>query len=317
MACYTFLVASWILCFPLFFVASPVPDRDGYTKMEEYASETNTLTEDYVIPEDITHLRFNVSAAKHLDEFTTFKPCSSSAMEVNLGSTYCRATILMDYQSNRIPLHFPIVKCLNSSPTPQFLRNSNIRCEEVRYNIQMLYEEYAQDKSIIYKPKLTSITAGCVESISPSLIVEKKPGYVILSEEQQMPEYLSTVSLAKYQSDFFTFKPCSVSAMEVNLGSTYCRATILMDYQPNRIPRRFPIVKCLNSLSASRFLRRRNTRCTEVGYNISMLYKEYAHDKGIIYTSRLTPVIAGCVESTLPSLYIEKKPNIVSISTTD
>lgn len=156
------------LCVPLCFLASPVPASGSRNYLTEFNAQDKDPHSDHVMSlNSIRHqATINGSSSEEENNFNSFGLCSSSALTGIIGSRKCPAEIVMHNESHRIPQQYPVVKCLKR-------KWKKTRCEEVKYNVPMLYLEKRQDKSFIYTSIWTSISVGCVESILPSSLTHR------------------------------------------------------------------------------------------------------------------------------------------------
>lgn len=174
MVSYLFFKLCCALCAPLSFLASPVPAIGSGNFLAKFSDQNREPQTDHVMSVNSIHPQAtnNRSPSKI---FEAFQPCLSSALKGNIGSRNCLAMISIDYDPLRIPQQFPVVKCLNTTML-------ETKCEDVKYNIPMLYKEIRQDKSVVYTSKWTSVGAGCIESILPTYLTHRKAETVSSSE---------------------------------------------------------------------------------------------------------------------------------------
>lgn len=164
-----------VLCAPLCSLATPVPARDSRNILAEYYNKerhTDDISSDSIFCQQAT---INRASSEEQKKFKSVTSCLSPGIKENIGSWKCPAMICMDYEPNRIPQHFPVVKCQSKVPRPKTPERTlkETQCEEVTFNIPMLYQDNRQDKSVIYTSMWKNISVGCVENILPSSLTHR------------------------------------------------------------------------------------------------------------------------------------------------
>lgn len=107
-----------------------------------------------------------LSLLLNISSINNEKTCTPRVLNNIITDMGCKYKIIHDFQDNRIPQLLPQVKCISSLLVLASRRNAVI-CEEVKYNLPVLYHSGTGDSSISQCiSSIETLSISCIRSRS-------------------------------------------------------------------------------------------------------------------------------------------------------
>ena len=177
----SFILISGFLIFHFNkFVALPLENSYG-ERTELVLSDTYSNSEQLKWPRDKS-----LPALVNVSTINDYEACIPPVLISAFIDVGCKSMVMYDnFQEDRILQLIPEIKCVSSLPPLRYrTRRIGIVCEEVKYNLPVLYRNGTDsDTELQYKFTIDSVSVACIRSQIPStMIVEKMSPALILED---------------------------------------------------------------------------------------------------------------------------------------